>query len=150
MAPGSGSSSIAPAIISAAAALSGVCVSQLITTFQRYRDDKRSHRAEVARALAPTLSLAMDAMQLIDRGRASDTTWGRQESWLTLRDERWPSIREGLLVQAAQEHGATEPTWISLAQELQLLLLAEEKNPDAALAAWKRAIEHAQHLQTAR
>ena len=138
---------MASAIIAATAALTGVVLAQLIGWMQRRGDERRRRRSAIAAAVAPTLSLVIEAIAQIQRGRRAGTPWHQQAAWRDLREQTWPAVRILLLTQAADEPASRTPSFYGLTLELQDLLTAEERDFDAAMLAWDRVREHALALR---
>jgi hypothetical protein len=148
--PAAEGSAVASAIISASAALGGVCLAQLITARQRRVDERRRRRTEIAGVVAPTLSLVTEATEQIEQGRVSQTRWYQQPAWRKLREDDWHSLRTLLLVQAAQETDSSGPSFDRLVLQIGPLLTSEDGDPDAALAAWDDARHHVLALRDSR
>ena len=148
--PAAEGSAVAPAIISASAALGGVCLAQLIAGSQRRADERRRRRTEIAGVVAPTFSLITEATEQIEQGRVSQTSWYQQPAWRKLRQDDWPSLRTLLLLQAAQETGSSEPSFDDLVLQIGALLTSDDGDADAALAAWRDARHKALALRDSR
>jgi hypothetical protein len=137
---------LAAAIISAGAALAGVCIAQLIGLLQSRQAEQRKRREEVANVVALTLSLIFEATHQIEQGKASATPWAQQKAWVQLREETWPLLRTALLTQATQQASESEPTFYELAQHLQHLLVTDELTAEAANSAWNDALTSVHRL----
>jgi hypothetical protein len=143
-------SPVGPAIISASAALVGVCLAQAISAFQRRTDERRRRRTEIAGVVARTLSLITEATEQIELGRVAQTNWYQQPAWRKLREDDWRSVRTMLLEQAAQETSSSGASFDDLAQRIQGLLTSDDGDANAALVAWQDARHHVLALRDSR
>ena len=131
-----GSTSLAPSVIAATAALLGVGIGQLISTLQRRHDERERWREKAASALAKTLALSMDAIEQIQRGSGVGLEWRAQPEWRRLLSEEWPIARDLLLQEVAYDQPDTTPSFLAVAESMQHLLMDEDADKAAALRSW--------------
>lgn len=136
---------VAVSVIPAVAALSGVLLAQAIAWWQRSLDDKRRRRKEMAQAIAPALSLIMDAINQVEAHSRSNTSWYAQPEWTKLRAETWPVVRTLLLTQASEVPDALQAVK-DLALKVQQLL-NDDGTDRVTLSEWQGVMAQIEALQ---